>query len=128
MSNGIIFERKSLYNWLIVVNLHLLSTTVIHYISLSSVKRSSFESLLNLRKAYIFQEVYYRSVFAESFKAFIFQKFRRLSCVARRPLCHKVNLPRCEARRRHFIITCNYYFRHWTNEHFRSMLFIRKNL
>ena len=34
MSNGIIFERKSLYNWLIVVNLRLLSTTVIHYISL----------------------------------------------------------------------------------------------
>ena len=34
MSNGIIFERKSLYNWLIVVNLHLVSTTVIHYISL----------------------------------------------------------------------------------------------
>ena len=34
MSNGIIFERKSLYNWLTVVNLHILSTTVIHYISL----------------------------------------------------------------------------------------------
>ena len=34
MSNGFTFERKSLYNWLIVVNLHLLSTTVIHYISL----------------------------------------------------------------------------------------------
>ena len=30
MSNGIIFERKSLYNWLTVVNLHILSTTVIH--------------------------------------------------------------------------------------------------
>ena len=34
MSNGFTFERKSLYNGLIVVNLHLLSTTVIHYISL----------------------------------------------------------------------------------------------
>ena len=37
------------------------------------VKRSSFKSLLNLRKAYIFQDllkVYYRSVFAESFKSF----------------------------------------------------------
>ena len=48
---------------------------------------SSFKSVLNLRKAYIFKsflKVYYRSVFAESFKTFIFQKFPR-------PLCHKVN-------------------------------------
>ena len=30
MSKGIIFERKSLYNWLTLVNLHILSTTVIH--------------------------------------------------------------------------------------------------
>ena len=85
------------------------------------VNRSSFKSVLNLRKAYIFKsllKVYYRSVFAESFKPFIFQKFRRPlchkvylpSCVAQRPLCHKVNLTRCEAseaRRRHFIITCD---------------------
>ena len=64
------------------------------------VKRSSFKSLLNLRKAYIknLLKVYCRSVFAESSKTFIFQEFRR-------PLCHKVNLPRCEARRRHFIMT-----------------------
>ena len=43
------------------------------------VNRSSFKSVLNLRKAYIFKsflKVYYRSVFAESFKTFIFQKFR----------------------------------------------------
>ena len=42
------------------------------------VKRSSFKSVLNLRKAYIFKsllKVYYRSVFNESSKAFIFQKF-----------------------------------------------------
>ena len=42
------------------------------------VKRSSFKSALNLRKAYIFKsllKVYYRSVFNESSKAFIFQKF-----------------------------------------------------
>ena len=85
------------------------------------VKRLSFKSLLNLRKAYIFQDfasllkVYYRSVFAESSKAFIFQKLQRPlchkvnlpSCVAPRMLCHKVNLQRCEARRRHFIITCD---------------------
>ena len=59
------------------------------------VNRSSFKSVLNLRKAYIFKsflKVYYRSVFAESFKTFIFQKFWR-------PLCHKVNLPSCVARR-----------------------------
>ena len=29
------------------------------------------------------------------------------SVVDRRLLCHKVNLPRCEARRRHFIMTCD---------------------
>ena len=31
------------------------------------------------------------------------------SCVAWRPLCHKVNLPRYDARRRHFIMTCDIY-------------------
>ena len=41
------------------------------------VKRSSFKRVLNLPKAYIFKsllKVYYRSVFNESSKAFIFQK------------------------------------------------------
>ena len=78
------------------------------------VKRTYFKSLL---------KVYYRSVFAESFKTFIFQKFRRplchkvnlQSCVARRPLCHKVNLPRCEARRRRFIMTCDIFGTGQTN-------------
>ena len=55
------------------------------------VKRTYFKSLL---------KVVYRSVLAESFKTFIFQKFRRLLChevnLARRPLCHKVNLLRCQ--------------------------------
>ena len=74
--------------------------------------------MLNLRKANIFKsllKLYYPSVFAESFKTFIFQKFRRLLChkvnlqsyVARPPLYHKVNLQRCEARRRHFILSCD---------------------
>ena len=63
------------------------------------VKRSSFESLL---------KAYYRSLFAESSKAFIFQKFRR-------PLCHKVNLPRYETRRSHFIITCDIFATGQTN-------------
>ena len=42
------------------------------------LKSSSFKRVLNLRKAYIFKsllKVYYRSVFHESSKAFIFQKF-----------------------------------------------------
>ena len=53
-----------------------------------------------------------------------------LSCVARRILCHKVNLPRCKARWRHFIVVHRdlSYFRHRANEQFRSMLFIPKNL
>ena len=34
-------------------------------------------------------------------------KVNLLSCVARRPLFHKVNLLKCEAWRRHFIITCD---------------------
>ena len=41
------------------------------------VNRSSFKSVLILRKTYIFKsllKVYYRSVFNESSKAFIFQK------------------------------------------------------
>ena len=90
------------------------------------INRSSFKSLLNLRKAYIFESLlkaYYRSVFAESFKTFIFQKFRQplchkvnlLSCVAWRPLYHKVNLPRCEARWHHFIMTCDIFGTRQTN-------------
>ena len=110
-----------------------------------------------------FLKVYYRCVFIESSKVVFWKCVRLLvhasmkpgclarrplcykvnlpSCVARRPLCHKVNLPRCEAWR----LLCNskstaiwssvaplyhylWYFRHRTNEHFSSMLFIRKNL
>ena len=37
------------------------------------------------------------------------------SCVARQPLCHKVNLPRCEARRRHLIMTCDIFGTGQTN-------------
>ena len=29
------------------------------------------------------------------------------SCFARQPFCRKVNLPRCDARRRHLIMTCD---------------------
>ena len=80
----------------------------------TTLLRPSFKSLL---------KVYYRSVFAESFKTFIFQKCRRLlchkvnlqSCVARWPLCHNVNLLRCEARRRRFIMTCDIFGTGQTN-------------
>ena len=37
------------------------------------------------------------------------------SCVARRPLCHKVNLPRCEARQRHLTMTCDIFGTGQTN-------------
>ena len=37
------------------------------------------------------------------------------SCVARQPLCHKVNLQRCEARRRHLIMTCDIFGTGQTN-------------
>ena len=42
------------------------------------------------------------------------RKVNLLSCVARRPLC-KVNLPICEARRRHFIMTCDIFGTGQTN-------------
>ena len=45
------------------------------------------------------------------------------SCVARRPLCHKVNLPRFTAAPFDHDLR---YFRHRTDEHFNSMLFIGK--
>ena len=40
-------------------------------------------------------------------------KVNLLSCVARRPLCHEVNLPGCEARRRH--MTCDIFGTGQTN-------------
>ena len=43
------------------------------------------------------------------------QKVNLPSSVARRPLCHKVNLPTYEARRRHFIMTCDIYGTGQTN-------------
>ena len=33
----------------------------------------------------------------------------------RRPLCHNVNLPRCETRRRYFIMTCDIFGNGQTN-------------
>ena len=37
------------------------------------------------------------------------------SCEARQPLCHKVNLPRCEAQRRHLTMTCDIFGTGQTN-------------
>ena len=37
------------------------------------------------------------------------------SCEARQPLCHKVKLPRCEARRRNLIMTCDIFGTGQTN-------------
>ena len=37
------------------------------------------------------------------------------SCAARQQLCHKVNLPRCEARRRHLTMTCDIFGTEQTN-------------
>ena len=104
------------------------------------VNRLYFKSVLNLRKAYIFKsllKVYYQSVFAEPFKTSMFQKFWRPlchkvnleSCAARRRLCHKVNLPRCEARRRRFIMTYDIFATGQTNIlGVGSMLFIRRKM
>ena len=78
------------------------------------VKRLSFKSLLKLRKAYIFQEfaeVYYRSVFAESFKAYILPANASAVVVPQ----SMINLPRCEARRHHFIMTWNIFGTERTN-------------
>ena len=69
-----------------------------------------------------FLKVYYRSVFIESSKVVFWKCVRLLThasmkpgCLARRPLCHKVNLPRCEARRGHFIMTCDIFGTGQTN-------------
>ena len=52
-------------------------------------------------------------------------KANLLSCVARRPLLHEVNLPWSSAAPFHHDL---WYFWHWTNEHFSSVLFFRKNV
>ena len=47
--------------------------------------------------------------------ATVFSLSKFTSCVTRQPLCHKVNLPRCEARRHHLIITCDIFGTGQTN-------------
>ena len=90
------------------------------------VKRSSFKRLLNLRKAYIFQESaegllsicvcwIFQSLHRSNVSATIVPLLNLPSCEARRPLCHKINLSRWEARRRHFIMTCDIFGTGQTN-------------
>ena len=91
------------------------------------VKRLSFKSLLNLRKAYIFQEFaegllsigvcrIFQNVHVSKVSAAVVPQSKSVqSCVARRPLYHKVNLPRCEARRLRFIMTCDIFGTGQTN-------------
>ena len=84
------------------------------------VKRSSFKSLLNLCKVYIFQE------FAEGLLSIsIFQNVH-LSKVSAAvvPLSKSTEMWSSAVPFHHDL----WYFRHRTNEHFSSMLFIRKNV
>ena len=93
VSSAFIFQTFAEVYYSVFVSVHLLNVCWIF------VKRTYFKSLL---------KVYYRSVFAGSSKTFIFQMFRR-------PLCQKVNLPRCEARRHHFIMTSDIFGTGQTN-------------
>ena len=84
-----------------------------------------------------FLKVYNRCVFIESLKIVFWKcvrllvhawmkpgclarrplchKVNLLRCEARRPLCHKVNLQRCKGRRRHFIMTSDIFGTGQTN-------------
>ena len=102
------------------------------------VKRLSFKSLLKLRKAYIFQE------FAEGLLSicvcWIFQSVH-LSKVSAAVVPQSKSTDLCSSAA--FVSQSKstemwssaapfhhdlWYFQHWANEHFRSLLFIRKNL
>ena len=81
---------------------------------LNRPKRSSFRSLLlnfTLNKAFIFF----------SMVRLCLWKMSAIpgACIkpglVQRPLCHKVHLPRCEAKRRHLIMTCDIFGTGQTN-------------
>ena len=67
------------------------------------IPRGVGHSLICPRRACTAKQVMVFRVFSPVNKAYNFNIWRLQSCVARRPLCHKVNLPRCEARRHLFI-------------------------
>ena len=83
------------------------------FCSLAAVVRQSTSTELCSWAAVVPQS---KSTELRSSPAVVPHKVNLLSCVvARRPLCHKVNLPRCEARRRHFIMTCDIFGTGQTN-------------
>ena len=102
------------------------------------VKRSSFKSLLNLRKAYIFQEFaegllsicvcwIFQNVHLSKVSAAVVPQSKSTelcSSAAVVPQSKSTEMWSSAAPFHHDL----WYFRHRTNEHFRSMLFIRKNL
>ena len=102
------------------------------------VKRSSFKSLLNLRKAYIFQEFaegllsicvcwIFQNVHLSKVSAAVVPRSKSTelcSSAAVVPQSKSTEMWSSAAPFHHDL----WYFRHRTNEHFRSMLFIRKNL
>ena len=87
------------------------------------VKRSSFKSLLNLRKAYIFQE-FTEGLLSVCF-CWIFQNVHLSKVSAAVAPQSKSTEMWSSAAPFHNDL---WYFRHRTNQHFGSMLFIRKNL
>ena len=79
------------------------------------IPRGVGHSLIWPRRACTAEQVMVFRVFSPVNRAYNFNIWRLQSCVARRPLCHKVNLPRCEARRRRFIMTCDIFGTGQTN-------------
>ena len=102
------------------------------------VKRSSFKSLLNLCKVYIFQEFaegllsicvcwIFQNVHLSKVSAAVVPQSKSTelcSSAAVVPQSKSTEMWSSAAPFHHDL----WYFRHRTNEHFRSMLFIRKNL
>ena len=79
------------------------------------IPRGVGHSLICPRRACTAKQVMVFRVFSPVNKAYNFNIWRLQSCVARRSLCHKVNLPRCEARRHRFIMTCDIFCTGQTN-------------
>ena len=79
------------------------------------IPRGVGHSLIYPRRPCTAKQVMVFRVFSPVNKAYNFNIWRLQSCVARRPLCHKVNLPRCEARRHRFIMTCDIFGTGQTN-------------
>ena len=79
------------------------------------IPRGVGHSFICHRRTCTAEQVMVFRVFSPVNRAYNFNIWRLQSCVARRPLCHKVNLPRCEARRRRFFMTCDIFGTEQTN-------------